>query len=164
VGAVAPASIKDSFNDLELDGYRVLLRGNWIAAPTCPDGVTQYDWRRLDPDEAIRISREFAEVDSGYNGAFVRRDLLEAFEVAMLVASSRKGVVGCCWLNISQGAIGISNIGALPGVELWPDLIAAASHAFEGDVVVGWEADDDLTLPLAYGFDQVSPLRILLRE
>lgn len=172
-------SVKDSFATLDLaaEGFVPLLTAEWIHRPA---------GRLVEPTpeprvELVRTAEELVAWQAFWHGQpepaepsepteppDVFRPALLADPAIRVVAMHRADdLAGGAVLSLGAGAVGVSNLFAVPGADLagiWSAAITAAADHFPGLPLVGYQQGDDLRPALACGFTVLGPLRVWLRH
>ena len=161
------SGIKDSFSCLDVDalGLRVAFNASWIWCD-----AQQRDM----PDKWVRI--EHAEVLLDWHRAWRGDDApteLEIFpfaclenpELAFFARLSSTQVEAGCVANLSNEAIGISNVfsSISNDKQLYEEALAAVGTVDNERPVVGYEHGADLDAACRAGFEPIGPLRVLIR-
>lgn len=175
-GGLAGAwAVKDSFGALDLSplGFAPLFEAEWIWRPAAldpPDGaLDDVRWVR------VRTPAELAEWEAAWRGApdadpdaarIFPPALLADDQIVFLAALRGRQIVAGAIANRTGAVAGLSNTFA-PAPEaarFWAGCVAAASMAFPGLPLVGYERGADLALALGLGFEAIGPLRVWQRR
>jgi hypothetical protein len=172
VRAGAAWAVKDSFAVLPLEGadFRLHFEAQWIVCPAPLERATPRSpgtpWRR------IRSAPELAAWEAAWGESpgqprVFLPPLLDRSDIAILAlpdsnGSFRAGIVA----NRTEHAVGVSNFFSKEeeSQALRAAGVDAATDAFPGLPVVGYEAGSDLAECRALGFDSLGSLRVWLRE
>lgn len=164
-------SVKDSFAALALGdaGFRLLFEAQWIARPA---GVRHSDatpspgvWRRVETEHEL-AAWELAWGESRGRPRIFLPALLRRDDVAILAATRDDAIVAGIVAHRVASLVGISNLFAHGdrATGLWSAALGAASDAFPGLPLVGYETGRALDEARARGFSALGPLRVWLRE
>jgi len=162
--AVAGASVKDSFADLDLveAGFRVLFEAQWIHRPaSAPTTSSDLDWTVVGTPDTLRAWALARDNGDGHADLF-RPALLDDPATFVLAGQSGDGLVVGAVASRSDQVVGISNVFALDGDRdaAWPVVLDAANELFPTLPVVGYQQGDDLAVAVRHGFDPMGPLRV----
>jgi hypothetical protein len=167
--AVAGASVKDSFADLDLVevGFRVLFEAQWIHRPaSAPTASSNLDWTVVGTPDTLR-SWALAWDNGDGNADLFRPALLDDPATVVLAGQSVDGrLVAGAVASRSDQVIGISNVFALDGGPdaAWLVVRDATNELFPTLPVVGYAQGDGLAAAVRRGFEPVGPLRIWLHD
>jgi hypothetical protein len=167
--AVAGASVKDSFADLDLVevGFRVLFEAQWIHRPaSAPTASSNLDWTVVGTPDTLR-SWALAWDNGDGNADLFRPALLDDPATVVLAGQSVDGrLVAGAVASRSDQVIGISNVFALDGGPdaAWLVVLDATNELFPTLPVVGYAQGDGLAAAVRRGFEPVGPLRIWLHD
>jgi len=160
-------SVKDSFAALDLSavGFEILFNAQWIYRPASLPLPAQ-----LNPEHEWRVVTTAADLEHWAHNAFgaegpddlFRMELLKDPAVRVLEYSEAWG----CVLYRTPDAVGVSNVfgPADKAVAIWAAVVHAAHEQFPGEPLVGYERGADLTAAGEYGFEEVGPLRVWMRQ
>jgi len=164
-------AVKDSFAVLPLGpvGFRVLFAAEWIARPALarPTGRRFPVGRLRVETESALSAWEAAWGESRGQARVFLPALLRRTDIAFLAALDGGGAIrGGVVANRTESAVGLSNIFAHGegAARLRAACIEAASDAFPGLPLVGYEAGRALEESRALGFASLGPLRVWSRE
>lgn len=170
-GPPLPWAVKDSFARLDLTalGFDCLFEASWIICP--PDGSisapagTSIRWHRTDNAAELAAWEKAWRRDlSAGSAAIFQPALLQDPAIAILAGTLADRIVAGCILNLSSGAIGLSNLFG-PGemrAAVWTACRNQARAFAPGLPIVGYEQGEDLAYALAAGFRELGPLRVWL--
>jgi hypothetical protein len=167
--AVAGASVKDSFADLDLveAGFRVLFEAQWIHRPaSAPTASSNLDWTVVGTPDTLRAWALAWDNGDG-NADLFRPALLDDPATVVLAGQSVDGrLVAGAVASRSDQVIGISNVFALDGGPdaAWLVVLDATNELFPTLPVVGYAQGDGLAAAVRRGFEPVGPLRIWLHD
>jgi len=170
-------SVKDSFCNLDLarDGFAVLFEASWLWREPAPHSARHeppnLHWSRVaSPAELARWVAIWAG-DSGNAEAIGRpsqfpASLLADPQVVFLAGASGESIVAGGIANQTAGVVGLSNVFAsgIGETAAWAALVDAASDAFPGLPLVGYERGPTLEVARACGFQPIGPLRVWVRQ
>ena len=162
----AGCSVKDSFADLELvdEGFRVLLRGEWLLAE-CEDAPELPSrWWVVETREQL-ADWEIAWGASSWTSGVFRSSLLSNPAIAVLAQGNGKRIVAGAVVNRSATVIGVSNVFHRNGdVELVWRCAASAAQARWGPLpVVGYDSGAALDAAHRAGFGSVGELVVWVK-
>ncbi|MEM9798191.1 MAG: hypothetical protein AAF919_16990 [Pseudomonadota bacterium] len=148
-------SVKDSFLEIDRPDLRCLFTASWTwRAPR----VVSSGWERVRTPEDLAAWEAAWAITSPVSDQLFPDALLACSEMAFLARRQAGAIVAGCIANLSDGAVGLSNVFGADIAEA-----ADAVSAFgSGQPVVGYEAGDALDQALAAGFMRVGDLRVLL--
>jgi hypothetical protein len=158
-------SVKDSFADLALDsyGFEVLFEAAWIRRrPRDDDRWPRgggHRWRAIAPDEVRAWERAWAP--DGPIGLFRPELLASGIDVLGGFGPDGEIVAGAV-VCVADGVVGLSNVFG-PDDErpqTWGDAVRTIVERDPSQVIVGYEAGDDLAAARSCGFEAVGPLRV----
>jgi len=149
-------SVADSFGDLDLPRFRLLLEARWLHIQGGSAQRPPHGWSEISSPEALGVWSErhdYVVVLPSETLTHPRFKVLGRHLDGELVA----GAV----LHDAGTSIGLSNTWSAPGQELdWHELLAAA-HAFHPDrALTGYAWGDELRAMVAAGFEQIGPQRV----
>ena len=167
----ASCAVKDSFAVLALEplGFRLLFAAEWIARPALsrPSGQrSRAGWLRVETESALSAWEAAWGESRGRSRIFLPA-LLRRTDFAFLAALDGGGAIAAGVVAHRTGsAVGLSNAFAHgeEAVSLRAAGVEAASDAFPGLPLVGYEAGPALAASRALGFASLGPLRIWARE
>jgi hypothetical protein len=170
-GPPLPWAVKDSFAALDLTalGFDRLFEASWIGLP--PDEVSppaedlSIRWHRVErPDDLVAWETAWRRDLSAGSAAIFQPALLQDSTIAILAGRLGEEIVAGAVLNLSAGAIGLSNLFGpeTARASVWNDCRREAQARAPGLPVVGYERDEDLALALEAGFRVLGPLRVWL--
>ena len=168
----ATISVKDSFGVLPLErvGFRMLLTAEWIHRPaelgrprerSLPDR-----WFRVDSEPALSAWEAAWGESLGQPRVFLPA-LLARSELAILARLGSGGAIAAGVVaNRTENAVGLSNLfgGGEDSLSVRAACIEAATAAFPGLPLVGYEAAQALAESRALGFVSVGPLRVWVKD
>lgn len=164
-------AVKDSFAVLPLEqaGFRLLFGAEWILRPARPDPPRRSSdlrWLRVESDAQL-ADWEKAWGESAGQARIFLPALLRRSEIAFLAAVGPDGAIAAGVIaNRAENVVGVSNFFARgdEGALLRGECIEAASDAFPGLPLVGYETGDALAESKALGFVSLGSLRVWVRE
>ena len=162
---------KDSFAALALAplGFRLLFDAEWIARSPITHSAGQRSrarWLRVETESALSAWEAAWGESRGRSRIFLPA-LLRRSGVAFLAALDGSGAIAAGVVaNRTANAVGLSNAFARgeQAASLRAACVEAASDAFPGLPLVGYEAGPALAASRALGFASLGPLRIWTRE
>ena len=151
------AGVKDSFARVDLVGFDTVIEGSWIGcAPPTPG--TDPAWA------VVRTPGQLAAWVAAHGDALsIRPELLADLDVRVLAGVAEDRPVAGVIAYRTGDVVGISNV-FLGRPHGWPQVMAAVAACFPGLPLVGWESGGLLSAAVAAGFEDLGPMRVLLRE
>ncbi|MFC4098136.1 hypothetical protein [Paenibacillus xanthanilyticus] len=160
------SGLKDSYAKLDMAplGLRLLFEAQWMTSDPSAD-------HRAAADETawtiVATERELARwAAAGDMPHLMKPELLQRQDVKVFMRESNGGVSGFI-ANVSEGAVGISNVFATTtdssSNTLWSSIAAASSAHFPGIPLVGYEHGETLDAALQAGWTAIGPLRVWVR-
>jgi len=161
-------AVKDSFATLALAplGFRLLFSAEWIARPPISRPSTRARWLRVETESALSAWEAAWGESRGRSRIFLPA-LLRRTDVAFLAALDGGGAIAAGVVaNRTANAVGLSNAFAQgeEAASLRAACVEAASEAFPGLPLVGYESGPALAAYRALGFTSLGSLRIWARE
>lgn len=165
-------AIKDSFGVLPLKsiGFRILLEAEWIYLPAhlapAPQRTSALVWSRVDSEPMLAAWENAWGESAGAPRVFVPA-LLTRSDIAILAACDRTGrITAGVIANRTESAVGLSNFFARgdDDLRMRAGCVGAATTAFPGLPLVGYENGRDLAESRALGFKALGALRVWVRE
>lgn len=162
----AGCSVKDSFAVLDLSsaGFTVLFEASWIYLPAdvpVPDANGVLSW------SVVSDYDDLPQWGMAHGGGDVFVPALLADPTVTVFAVRRDGrLVAGAVANLSDSAVGLSNIFTVPGQdpdEVWTCCAAAFGQHFAGSPIVGYEAGESLAAAQRAGFTECGPLRVWVK-
>jgi hypothetical protein len=161
---VRGASVKDSFATLDLTphGFALLFAAQWIyRVADRSETEPAIRWRVVSTEEEWDAWRALhGTADS------LRPELLKLSNFTMFMAEDGQGGMAGALANLSEAAVGVSNIFSvgLKPLAAWRDLAAVVGRMFPGRAMVGYEGGEDLEAAAHAGFEAIGPLRVWVRN
>lgn len=158
-------AVKDSFAalPLERDGFRPLLDAEWIVRAARPPPLHRRSrWRRLRSEPAL-AAWEAAWGESAGRSRIFSTALLHHDEIAILAALDDAGAITAGVVaNRTGHLVGLTNVFVRGGESesLRAECIDAASDAFPGLPLVGYESGPALAEAHRLGFSSLGALRV----
>ena len=163
--------VKDSFSTLPLHaaGFRVLFEAEWMVRPPDlrpPDRArSDIRWERIGSAAGL-LDWETAWGESRGQPRVFLPGLVDCADIAILGAFDGSSIVAGVIANRTDEVVGVSNLFA-PGPDaesLRADAVRAASDAFPGLSLVGYENGGALAASRALGFHSLGPLRVWVQQ
>jgi hypothetical protein len=167
--------VKDSFCCLDLTpfGCALLFEADWIyrpaALPKPQTDCADVRWLKVETSSAL-VAWERAWQGGGEDQGSAERiflpPLLADPAVAVLAAYQEERIIAGVIANRTGEVVGLSNLftPADDAERFWASCVASVMDAFPGLPVVGYEADEALSLAETVGFTRIGPLRIWVKE
>ncbi|WP_299968783.1 hypothetical protein [uncultured Roseobacter sp.] len=165
--AMEVASVKDSFSSLDgaALGLQLLFEASWIwsepKAHTMPAG-----WHRISTTAELSAWHSAWRGDGAASTPVIFPPAcLNNPDLAFLARASGTRIQAGCIANLSEDAVGLSNVfsGAPDDGRLYPEALAAASTVGQGRPVAGYECGEDLDAARVAGFRDIGHLRVWIR-
>ena len=162
-----PFSVKDGNNRLDLAplGFRVLFDASWVRADA--DAISHADegWMRIETSPAL----EHWETAWNRGGSPADRrifvpDILNDPRIAIFGRADGEGFLAGFIANRSSDCVGLSNLFGRPDSEVIATAAALSSDFGDGLPVVSYSSGDELTAMMRYGFKELGPLRIWIKD
>ena len=168
VDTTAPGcAVKDSFAGLDLApaGFGVLFDAHWIHRPADIPVPPRPAGLHATP---VRSARRLRDWQAAWHGTgeppdIFRPTLLGNLRVRIVAVYDDDRLAGGGALYHAAGMVGVTNlfsVGSQHPVGVWCCLLAAATHAFPGVSIVGYERGDGLAQARQLGFSIVGQLRV----
>ncbi|BEP11798.1 hypothetical protein acdb102_01090 [Acidothermaceae bacterium B102] len=152
----AGASVKDSFDAVDLPGLEVAIEASWIGYER-PSAELDPGW------SVVRTPDQLAAWRVAHGDApSIHPDLLADLDVRVLAAFVDEAAVAGLIAYRTGDVVGVSNV-FLGGGHGWDAAVAAVSGCFPGLPLVGWESEAMLHSAVAAGFIALGPLRVWFR-
>jgi hypothetical protein len=170
-GPPLPWAVKDSFARLDLTamGFDCLFEARWISHPPGEPRADPVDssmnWRRIETTAGLEAWEQAWRRDlSAGSAPIFPPALLRNPSLAFLAGTRGDAIVAGCVLNLSAGAIGLSNLFGADDrrAMVWSACRNQALSLAPGLPIVGYERGEDLALARAAGFRELGPLRVWL--
>jgi hypothetical protein len=167
-------SVKDGFCrlDLEASGFRQLFSATWIWAEAEQFASRSHNhlprgWRRIGDVASLDIwETAWTAGGSPTHMRVFPQAILDDPGIVVLGRAAAEGFDAGCIANLSQGAIGLSNVFSIaePAPAVFEEAALAVSAVAPGRPLVGYEHDEALVAAQAAGFQPVGALRIWLLD
>jgi len=167
----ASFSVKDSFAVLPLEraGFRLLFAAEWIHRPTPLGRARERSlpsrWFRVESESALSAWEAAWGESLGQPRVFLPA-LLGRSEIAILARLGTGDAIAAGVIaNRTENAVGLTNlfVGGEDSHSVRAVCIEAATAAFPGLPLVGYEAAPDLAEFRALGFVSLGPLRVWVK-
>jgi hypothetical protein len=159
VASFGHCAVADSFGDLELPGFTVLIEASWLHHPGRPAGPMPAAWSVVSQPEALRRWAELHDYVGVLPDAALehpRFEVLGRFEDGDLL--------GGAVLHDSGPAVELSNTWASgAGVLDVAELLAVAGALRPGRRITGYASREELTALVDGGFTEVGPQVVHVR-
>jgi hypothetical protein len=174
-GTLDSLAVKDSFCALDLAplGFHLLFEATWLwRAPTSPEPIAEMNGIQW---ASVQQPAELARWETAWNGLaedstatparIFPASLLDDEDVVFSAAYQGRQIVAGAIANRTGEVVGLSNVFAPPGApreaaHFWAGGVTAASWAFPGLPLVGYERGEELIIARQLGFEAVGPLRV----
>lgn len=157
-------AVKDSFSHLDCAeiGFEVMFEASWIWRNAEHSLLPQH-WGRISNPQTL------LEWHSGWSKDANASDLIfppECISDPSLVFLGRNGTNGVdagCLANISNDAVGISNMFGINSGDpaVWEEALKAVASVAPTLPIVGYEAGQELIAATAVGFEEAGRLRVM---
>lgn len=157
--APGAGSIADSFADLDLAGWSLLLEATWVHHPGAGRSDMPAGWSVLTDARALATWTDRHD----YAGVLTA-EVLDHPAFTILGCHDGEQLVGGAVLHDASPSVGLSNAWASPGHSLdWDELLAAARTVHPDRPVTGYARGEDLAGLLVVGFGDVGTQRVWAR-
>lgn len=159
--------IKDSFSRLDLSdiGLEPIFDADWLWLPptaALAAGVADFGVTVVEAaDELALWERAWGGMENG--DRVFPPSLLDDERISFFAVTREGRIVAGAALNLSNGAIGISNVFLGGDEAALAALVEVARRRAPGLPVVGYESGDDRTPFHALGFESIGTLRVWIR-
>ncbi|MFB9326542.1 hypothetical protein ACFFSY_11515 [Paenibacillus aurantiacus] len=159
-------SLKDSYANLDMTplGFKLLFEAQWIThnPPLSARHATadEPQWTIVASEHELAQWAAASEMPH-----LMKPALLQRQDVKVFMREADGEVFGFI-ANVSEGAVGISNVFETANLgrnTLWPSIAGAASAQFPELPLVGYEHGETLDAALRAGWTTIGPLRVWIR-
>jgi hypothetical protein len=152
-------SVADSFADLDLPGFRLLVEATWVHHAGGTRGAVPDAWSVVATPDALALWSRLHD----YVGV-LPPIVLDRPAFTVLGRFEGEDLVGGAVLHDGSRTVGLSNTWARPGHPLdWQEMVAAAHAVHPDRALTDYAYGEDLHGLLAAGFHAVGSQRVWLR-
>ncbi len=160
-------TVKDSFASLDADalGLHVAIEATWIWCASKPAEMPT-NWVHITSASDLSVWHQaWRGGDVPADQVIFTNACLDDPNLAFIARVSGSTIEAGCVANISSDVIGLSNVFSADtnDAAVYEQALAAVSTFSKGRPVVGYEQGKDLESACLAGFQQVGPLRVLIR-